>query len=230
MQQRKLARSRIFFFSASVNGGMSWHAASGGRVSHHHKILDYLESYHGGTGRTRGARTLHDGKSLIFPMRSGKPRSMSTLRKILRHHRIAAVAHGFRSSLRDWAAEETDHPREVIEVVLAHVVPDKVEAAYAWSDPFERRCRPWPTSAATAPAVSSARRSMALRSSSATSGALGSCGRSGLPRQSGTAFTTRSAGTRRVRVPILMPYSPDFRFRRGTLPRRTSVEPCFSGL
>ena len=67
-----------------------------------------------GTGRTSGARTLGDGKSLMFPMRSGKPISMSTLRKMLRHHRIAAVAHGFRSSLRDWAAEETDHPREVI--------------------------------------------------------------------------------------------------------------------
>ena len=70
---------------------------------------------------------------------------MSTLRKMLRHHRIAAVAYGFRSSLRDWAAEETDHPREVFEAALAHVVPNKVEAAYAWSDLFERRCRSWPT-------------------------------------------------------------------------------------
>ena len=42
-------------------------------MSHHHKILDYLESYHGGTGPTRGARTLGDGMSLMFPMRSGKP-------------------------------------------------------------------------------------------------------------------------------------------------------------
>ena len=29
--------------------------------------------------------------------------------------------HGFRSGLRDWAAERTDHPREVIEAALAHV-------------------------------------------------------------------------------------------------------------
>ena len=94
-------------------------------VSHHHKILDYLESYHGGTGRTRGAQTLREGKSLIFPIWSGKPISMSTLRKMRRHHRIASVAHGFRSSLRDWAAEETDHPWEVIEVALAHVVTNK---------------------------------------------------------------------------------------------------------
>ena len=47
--------------------------------------------------------------------------------------------HGFRSSFRDWAAERTDHPREVIEAALAHVVPNKVEAAYARSDLFERR-------------------------------------------------------------------------------------------
>ena len=39
---------------------------------------------------------------------------MSTLPKMLQYHRIAAVAHGFRSSFRDWAAEQTDHPRDVI--------------------------------------------------------------------------------------------------------------------
>ena len=39
------------------------------------------------------------------------------------------MPHGFRSSFRDWAAEETDHPREVVEAALAHVVQNKVEAA-----------------------------------------------------------------------------------------------------
>ena len=87
------------------------------------------------------ARTLGDGKQLVFPMRSGKAISASTLPKMLQYHRIAAVAHGFRSSFRDWAAEETDHPREVIEAALAHVVQNKVEAAYARSDLFERRRR-----------------------------------------------------------------------------------------
>ena len=42
-------------------------------------------------------------------------------------------------SLGDWAAEETEHRREVIEAALAHVVGNKVEAAYARSDLFERR-------------------------------------------------------------------------------------------
>ena len=87
------------------------------------------------------ARTLDEGNRLVFPMPSGKAISMSTLPKMLEYHRIAAVAHGFRSSFRDWAAEETDHPREVIEAALAHVVQNKVEAAYARSDLFERRRR-----------------------------------------------------------------------------------------
>ena len=87
------------------------------------------------------ARTLGTGSGLVFPMRSGNPIAASTLPKMLRQHGISAVAHGFRSSFRDWAAEKTDHPREVIEAALAHVVPNKVEAAYARSDLFERRRR-----------------------------------------------------------------------------------------
>ena len=67
------------------------------------------------------------------------PHVASTLPKMLHYHRIAAVTHGFRSSFRDWAAEQTNHPREVIEAALAHVVQNKVEAAYARSDLFERR-------------------------------------------------------------------------------------------
>ena len=46
-----------------------------------------------------------------------------------------------RSSFRDWAAEATDHPREVVEAALAHVVSNKVEAAYRRTDLFERRRR-----------------------------------------------------------------------------------------
>ena len=87
------------------------------------------------------ARALGDGNRLVFPMRSGRPIATSTLPKMLQYHETAAVPHGFRSSFRDWAAEETDHPREVIEAALAHVVQNKVEAAYARSDLFERRRR-----------------------------------------------------------------------------------------
>ena len=58
-------------------------------------------------------RTLGDRKSLVFPLQSGKPISMSTPPKMLQYVRVSAVAHGFRSSFRGWAAEETDYPREV---------------------------------------------------------------------------------------------------------------------
>ena len=90
-------------------------------------------------GLLEAARALGGGDGLVFPMRSGRPIAASTLPKMLQLHGISAVAHGFRSSFRDWAAERTDHPREVIEAALAHVVPNKVEAAYARSDLFERR-------------------------------------------------------------------------------------------
>jgi integrase len=49
------------------------------------------------------------------------------------------TVHGFRSSLRDWAAEQTNYPREVAEMALAHVVGDKVEAAYRRGDLLEKR-------------------------------------------------------------------------------------------
>ena len=67
---------------------------------------------------------------------------------MLQQYGVSAVAHGFRSSFREWAAERTDHPREVIEAARTYVVPSKVEAAYARSDQFERRRRlldNWPT-------------------------------------------------------------------------------------
>ena len=54
---------------------------------------------------------------------------------------LAAVPHGFRSSFRDWAAERTNTPCEVVEAALAHMVQNPTEAAYARSDLFERRRR-----------------------------------------------------------------------------------------
>ena len=84
----------------------------------------------------------HSGREPVHwcsPMGAGSHLHDSQLRRLLRELGIAAVPHGFRSSFRDWAGEETDHPREVIEAALAHVVRNRVEAAYARSDLFERR-------------------------------------------------------------------------------------------
>jgi integrase len=49
------------------------------------------------------------------------------------------TTHGFRSSFRDWAADETDHRREVIEASLAHLVGDETERAYRRGDALEKR-------------------------------------------------------------------------------------------
>ncbi len=87
------------------------------------------------------ARSLADGNPLVFPNRWGNAIKDTFLSQLLKDLGIAAVPHGFRSSFRDWAAEETDHPREVVEAALAHVVRNQVEAAYARSDLFERRRR-----------------------------------------------------------------------------------------
>ena len=78
---------------------------------------------------------------LVFPSRRGKAIRDALLSGVLQQLGIGAVPHGFRSSFRDWAAERTDHPREVIEAALAHVVRNQTEAAYARSDLFERRRR-----------------------------------------------------------------------------------------
>ena len=87
-------------------------------------------------------RMLEDGAArLVFTRRGGEPLAEGVLRHLLRRNGIAAVPHGFRSSFRDWAAEETDHPREVVEAALAHVVKNKVEAAYRRTDLLERRRR-----------------------------------------------------------------------------------------
>jgi len=49
------------------------------------------------------------------------------------------VPHGFRSSFRDWAAEATHYDRDMVEMALAHVVENKVEAAYRRGDMFQKR-------------------------------------------------------------------------------------------
>lgn len=50
-----------------------------------------------------------------------------------------ATLHGLRSSFRDWAGDETHHPREIIETALAHVIKDRTEAAYRRQDALAKR-------------------------------------------------------------------------------------------
>jgi integrase len=76
----------------------------------------------------------------VFPGRSSqRPLSNMAFLMMLRRMELSITAHGFRSAFRDWAAEATNHPREVCEMALAHTVESKVEAAYRRGDLFEKR-------------------------------------------------------------------------------------------
>jgi integrase len=86
------------------------------------------------------AQELGGAEGLIFPgMKSDRPLSDNTLSKLLRELGIDCVPHGFRTSFRMWAAEQTNIPREVCEFALAHVVGDEAERAYQRSDLFDKR-------------------------------------------------------------------------------------------
>jgi integrase len=74
----------------------------------------------------------------VFPGIRG-PLSDMSLTAVLRRMDVAATAHGFRSTFRDWVAEHTTHSREVAEMALSHAIGDKVEAAYRRGDLLEKR-------------------------------------------------------------------------------------------
>lgn len=102
------------------------------------------------------AKKIRQGEYIFPGVRSGKPMcdmSLTSLVRRMDEERARAgaerwldktsgkriVPHGFRSSLRDWAAEATHYPNEMAEMALAHVVGNKVEAAYRRGDMFEKR-------------------------------------------------------------------------------------------
>ena len=86
-----------------------------------------------------GALPRLEGSPWVFFAPRGGMLSDMTLSALCRRMEVEAVPHGFRSTFCDWAAETTNYPREVAEQALAHVNPNKVEAAYRRSDLFESR-------------------------------------------------------------------------------------------
>lgn len=88
-------------------------------------------------------RASGDPEDYLFPGgKEGKPLSLTALSKALwTAGGEDFTVHGFRSTLRDWAAERTNFPREVAEMALAHVISDKVEAAYRRGDLFTKRAK-----------------------------------------------------------------------------------------
>lgn len=77
----------------------------------------------------------------VFPgMKEGRPLSNLAMLMLLRRMDLGHLTvHGFRSSFRDWAAEETAFPNMVAEMALAHTVGSAVEAAYRRGDLLEKR-------------------------------------------------------------------------------------------
>jgi integrase len=93
----------------------------------------------------------------VFPGRNGQF-SHAELRQVLIYlGRTDISVHGFRSTLRDWAAETTAYSREIAEMALAHAVGSTTQRAYQRGDLFDKRRQladAWARFCAQAPAVS----------------------------------------------------------------------------
>jgi integrase len=94
----------------------------------------------------------------VFPgQRAGRPLAKSTLLASLkRMGRRELTVHGFRSCFTDWCSERTNFPAEVREMALAHVIADRVEAAYRRGDLVQKRrqlAEAWARFCTTGPAA-----------------------------------------------------------------------------
>jgi integrase len=80
------------------------------------------------------------GSEWLFPARDPREHMNSDcMTACLRRLKVDATVHGFRSTFRDWAGDETSFPREIAEAALSHLIGDKAEQAYRRSDALERR-------------------------------------------------------------------------------------------
>lgn len=83
-----------------------------------------------------------EGEYLFPGARKDKPLSNMAMLELVRGMRgKGPTVHGFRSTFRDWAAEQTAYPNEMCEIALAHAIGDKAEAAYRRGDMMEKRWR-----------------------------------------------------------------------------------------
>lgn len=87
------------------------------------------------------AAYVQDGNPFVFisPQTGGGLNGTSLFAVLRRMGRRDITVHGFRSSFRDWAAEQTAYPNHVVEQALAHTVGNAVERAYRRGDLFDKR-------------------------------------------------------------------------------------------
>jgi integrase len=84
--------------------------------------------------------TLPRTSALVFPNAEGNCLNDDVMRQYLQSMvGNGYTPHGFRSSFSDWARDKTNHPRDVVELALAHTIKDKTEAAYRRGDALEKR-------------------------------------------------------------------------------------------
>jgi integrase len=83
---------------------------------------------------------VEDGNPFVFIGRRDRL-SVTAMSYALKALRRDITVHGFRSSFRDWASEQTSFPHEVCEQALAHTISNAVERAYRRGDLFEKRRR-----------------------------------------------------------------------------------------
>lgn len=80
------------------------------------------------------------GCDFIFPgARQGRQLSNMAMLELLRGMRPGLTVHGFRSTFRDWGAEQTNFPHEVMEMALAHTITNAVVAAYRRGELLDKR-------------------------------------------------------------------------------------------
>lgn len=86
-----------------------------------------------------------DGGPYVFPgAKAGAGLSNMAMAETLKemgYDGDTATVHGFRSTFKDWASEQTAYSNELSEMAMAHVVSDKTEAAYRRGDMREKRVR-----------------------------------------------------------------------------------------
>lgn len=78
-------------------------------------------------------------EGFLFPNVRKGVISDATMSRYMERQGLEARPHGFRTSFRTWAAETTETPREVAEMVLSHETGSKVELAYKRTDFLEKR-------------------------------------------------------------------------------------------
>lgn len=76
---------------------------------------------------------------LVFPNSLGRPLSDTAVSKTFKRFAPGCTVHGWRSTFKDWASNETEHSDDVSEAALAHVDTNRVRAAYKRTDLLEKR-------------------------------------------------------------------------------------------